>query len=173
MSYSDLLDRMKGKDTDAFLEMTERYGWPVYSAIRRKYADRVMADRIYNETMNRFYHSLSISDAEDPLEALLCAFADQISPDQLKFDSSITANENKAPEIKLLNVEPSTMDSGTKVRRKKGFLHHFSLLFLMVVIALLLWFVTGLLMEMNFIPYYDLGYSWFTANLVQFFRYAK
>ena len=79
MSYSDLLDRMKENDPGAFLELTDRYGWPLYAFIRRKYSDNGAAEKLYNDTMNRFYHSLSDSSAEDPLEALLLAFADQLS----------------------------------------------------------------------------------------------
>lgn len=46
MSYCDLLERMMQKDTDAFLELTDRYGWALYSEIRKKYPNQETADKI-------------------------------------------------------------------------------------------------------------------------------
>lgn len=55
MSYTDLLERIQRNDSNAFLDLTDRYGWAVYSAIREKYPDKETAANIYNETMNSFY----------------------------------------------------------------------------------------------------------------------
>jgi len=41
MSYSNLLERIMQRDTDAFLELTDRYGWALYSFIRRKYPNKI------------------------------------------------------------------------------------------------------------------------------------
>ena len=79
MSYCDLLERMMQKDTDAFLEMTDRYGWALYSDIRKKYPNKADADRIYDETMQYFYHCMQNPNCEDPMEALLCAWAEYVS----------------------------------------------------------------------------------------------
>lgn len=169
MSYSDLLDRMKGNDTEAFLEMTDRYGWAVYSAIREKYSDHAMADKVYNETMNTFYHCLSSSSADDPLEALLCTFADYISAESLGKERSVATLENMPPKIQLRNGVEPVRYSGASVGRKGSFWYGFGVLLVLLAIAAVLWCILGLLMDMNFIPYYDLGYSWFNAHVMHFF----
>jgi len=166
MSYSDLLDRMKNRDTEAFLEMTDRYGWAVYSAIREKHADHDEADRIYQETMNGFYHSLLNPAAEDPLEALLCTFADQISdkiPDSLPPERE---KENQPPKIRLYD-EPQPVSASAG--KKHGFWYGLGILLVLVAIAAVLWCMAGLLMDMQVIPYCDLGYSWFHTNVMERF----
>lgn len=166
MHYCDLLERMKRNDTEAFLEMTERYGWSVYSAIREKYPDREQADKIYNETMNAFYHSLAASDAEDPLEALLHGLADRISPDKLLFEQEIKG----IPDIPLCQRKASSEKSAAPARRRKGIGRFFGVLLILVILAGCVWIAAGYLMRMHYIPYYDLGYSWLYANVMQFFQ---
>lgn len=165
MYYSDLLDRMKSNETEAFLEMTDRYGWAIYSAIREKYTDHDVADKVYNETMNAFYHSLADSDAEDPLEALLYGFASRISPDNLLF----AQEKNATPEIQLHQSELVSRNIVTSAKKQKGFGHSLTVLLLLIIIAASLWVIAAFLMKMNYIPYYDLGYSWFNTNVIPYF----
>jgi hypothetical protein len=79
MSYSNLLERMKQRDTDAFLEFTDRYGWALYSSIRKKHPNKVDADKVYHETMQQLWSCLQNGEFSDPMEAILCVMADQIS----------------------------------------------------------------------------------------------
>lgn len=169
MSYHDLLDRMQRNDTDAFLEMTDRYGWSVYSAIREKYSDAAFADKVYNETMNVFYHSLSASSCEDPLEALLCAFATRISSEKPTFDQTLTGNQNVPPKIQLCHHICNEDNSQPIKRKKKSFMRAVSILMFLIAVALMFWYIAYLLMEMNYIPYFDLGYSWFQENVLPLF----
>lgn len=169
MSYSNLLERMQRNDTEAFLEMTDRYGWAVYSAIREKYADQAEADRIYNETMNAFYHSLANSSAEDPLEALLCLFADYVSADSLDSVSSAAPVEQKPPRIQLCDSVQPAEDTAKTGRSKRGIWYGLGVFLVLMAIAAVLWSIAGLLMCLNYIPFYDLGYSWFNTNVVQLF----
>ena len=168
MSYIDLLERMKDKDAEAFLEMTDRYGWSVYSVIRRKYPDRAVADRVYQETMNAFYRNLSGSSAEDPLEALLCAFADQISPDKLNCGTVATGSGDALPKVRPSLADAVAMEAG-RTSEKKGFGHYLSILMLLITIAALTWTIAGMLMHMGYIPAVDLGYSWVIDFVLQFF----
>lgn len=166
MYYSDLLDRMKKNDTEAFLEMTDQYGWAVYSAIREKYMDQDVADKVYNETMNAFYRILADSDAEDPLEALLFGFANQISPDNLLYGQTLLMDENGIPEIQLRQRESTSTYTKTSVRKGKDNWHYYMVL-LLIVFAASLWIIVGFLMKMEWIPFCDLGYFWFDFNVVQ------
>jgi hypothetical protein len=51
--------------------------------------------------------------------------------------------------------------------RKHG--HGFTVVALIVVCLLLFWVVAGVAMTMKWIPYYDLGYSWFNASVFRLF----
>lgn len=170
MSYIDLLERIKGNDTEAFLEMTDRYGWPVYSAICQKYSDPVLADRVYNETMNAFYHSISSSSSEDPLEDILCAFANRISPEKLVFELPISSREITPPDIQLNRNQLSDSYSVKKVHIGDRFMQCIGFLIVLAFFAVTLWLILGLLMIMEIIPYVNFGYNWFFGNIVRFFR---
>ena len=82
MSYCELLERMMQRDTDAFLELTDRYGWSLYSEIRRKYSNRETADRIYDETMQQFYRSLQNPSCDDHYDSALY-YSNSFSPPAL------------------------------------------------------------------------------------------
>jgi len=171
MSDLDLLDRIKDNDPEAFLELTERYGWSVYSVLREKYADHTVVDKAYNETMNTFYYSIANSDTEDPLEAVLCAFASNTShmlvPSQR--NSTEHCTDQIPPVIYLRQQETKAERFVDKRQKKNSFWCHLSLFLAVAAIVVILWGILGLLMDMNLIPFYDLGYSWFHANVMQLF----
>ncbi len=164
MNYCDLLERMMHRDTAAFLEMTDQYGWALYCAIRNKVPNKVDADKIYDETMQRFYRCLQNPDSEDPLEALLCGFAEGISGRQgicsdlhVKSDGAV---DLQPPPVQCpMNHE---MDM-VKTRKRKG-RFWFKLCMCLVSVGFLavIWIGLGLMMEAGLIPYFDLGYSWFS-----------
>ena len=169
MSYIDLLDRIKGNDPAAFLEMTDRYGWSVYTSIRKKTSDAAVADKIYNETMNAFYRSLANASAEDPMEAILCTLADHIIVEQSCADGSTAVQDVTPPTIQLEATEKPVVHSVSKSRKKRSFGYKLCVLLLLLAIAAVIWCIAGQLMVRNIIPDYDLGYSWFNANVYYFF----
>lgn len=166
----DLLERLQNRDSDAFLELTDRYGWSIYSAIKQNYPDPAAADRIYNDTMNAFYHSLADSSEDDPVEALLQGFATLISREKLNFNSSSLQDRSAPPPI-MIREEPVFAETVQAIPPKKtGIFHVLGNLLLVVAIAAVLWYIAALLMELKVIPYCDLGYSWLDANILQLFR---
>lgn len=163
MSYCDLLTRMMQKDTDAFLELTDRYGWPLYSEIRRKHPNKAEADRIYNETMQYFYHCLQNAACADPVEALLLAFSDQIA-EKLDHSDEIFMNTEQEwnmnpPYIQLDQTKADLYVAVSKKKRNTWF--RLGILFVLMGFATVVWLGLGLMMEAGKIPYYDIGYSWF------------
>lgn len=163
MSYGDLLERMMQRDTDAFLELTDRYGWMLYSEIRKKVPNRADADRIYDETMRQFYGSLQNAACEDPIEAMLCAFADQISEKQgISYDLffRIQAEDAVQPPVVQVPVLEEN-EAKTAPKRKGRFWLRLGLFLVLVGFAAVIWIGVGLMMEAGLLPYYDLGYSWF------------
>jgi len=165
MGYCDLLERMMQKDTDAFLEMTDRYGWSLYSAIRKKYPNKEIADRIYDETMQLMYRSLQDPGCEDPMEAILCALAETIGRKQ-GLDPDLFAKGEPAADLQPPAVQiPRTKADLRAAPRKQKTSFWFKCAMILVALgfAAVIWIGTGLLMEAGLLPYYDLGYTWFAA----------
>lgn len=164
MSYCDLLERMMRKDTDAFLEMTDRYGWALYSEIRKKYPNKEVADRIYDKTMQLFYRCMQNPDCEDPMEAMLCALAEKIGEGENlhrdSFDKALSEEDFQPP---VLQLRQDKADLRVNPRRRKVSVW-WKLAFVLVAVGFLsvIWIGVGLLMEAGVLPYYDLGYSWFS-----------
>lgn len=164
MSYSNLLERLMQRDTDAFLEMTDRYGWTLYQEIRKKYPNKADADRIYDETMQYFYRSMQNPVCEDPVEALLCAMADKIAQMQgLRPDYSSNPELLHNQEPPAVQVSPSYADVRVEAeKRKRGFWFRTGMLVVILGFLAVIWVTVGLMMEAGILPYVDLGYSWFS-----------
>lgn len=164
MSYCDLLERMMQKDTDAFLELTDRYGWTLYSEIRKKYPNRETADRIYDETMQQFYRSLQNPDCEDPMEALLCAFAEKVGAANGITADHANADLQDALQPPAIRFQPTKADKRVTARKRKhSFWFKLAMVLVVVGFSAVIWIGMGLLMEAGMLPYYDLGYSWFAS----------
>lgn len=163
MGYGDLLERMMQRDAEAFLELTDRYGWMLYSEIRKRVPNKAEADRIYDETMCQFYGSLQNSACEDPIEAMLCAFADKIAEKQgITYTPFIPklaeyAIQPPAVQVPVLEEEPEK----TAPKRKGRFWLRLGLFLVLIGFAAVIWIGVGLMMEAGMLPYYDLGYTWF------------
>ena len=54
-----------------------------------------------------------------------------------------------------------------KARKRSG--QGFTVFVLVIICLLLVWVVAGVAMTMKWIPYYDLGYSWFNASVFRLF----
>jgi len=163
MRYSDLLDRMMHKDTDAFLEMTDRYGWSLYAYIRKKHPDKDQADSLYNDAMNGIFAALQNPDCEDPLEALLCAFSDRI-PHKTEMRTDLQdQNENLVPPQICCTYAPAACEGN---KPKRGFWKNFGFALLVILFLTFLWFLAGILMAMGYIPYLNLGYLWVQETIL-------
>ena len=56
-----------------------------------------------------------------------------------------------------------------RTRRRRSVFSFLGMALLLAVILILLWAIAGLLMSRSFLPYWDLGYAWFNANLFHLF----
>ena len=164
MSYCDLLERMMQRDTDAFLELTDRYGWALYSEIRKKYPNQEVADRIYDETMQQIYRSLQNPSCEDPMEALLCAFAEKIGAAQGIPSASEEAQLPEDLQPPAISLQPTKADiRADSIKPKRSIWWNLALSLAGFGFAAVIWIGVGLLMEAGMLPYYDLGYTWFAS----------
>ena len=74
------------------------------------------------------------------------------------------------PEIKRADVQPSDIPIQAKAEKRPwsaGRLAAAIALFAGILAAL--WVIAGLLMDMGFLPYIDMGYSWFNMNIAPWF----
>ena len=165
-----LFKKIKGGDRASFTALSDQYGWKLYSYIRRNTPDRDTADRIFSETFSRFYASMDRYDSEDPIETMLYVYADQAgSQEQAGND---TADLSKweighesgfsLPEVEL----PKKSRESTGLRIVYGF----CIALLSAGILLSIWVMVGMLMNMNLIPYVDLGYDWFNVHIFDIFH---
>ena len=73
--------------------------------------------------------------------------------------------QHKQPSQQAVAAQPAKKESaGMKI------FYIFCILLLLVGITLSIWAMIGMLMNMNLIPYVDLGYKWFNANVFNAFR---
>ena len=165
MSYNDLLQRMKFRDADAFLEFTDRYGWSLYNAIRRNHPDKADADRIYQETMQDFYKCLQSPDCDDPVEALLCAWSEHVAYRRgfrlTLTDDMQTDLDEAPPALKARRLMETSEPLPEKKKLRFGTV--IGVILLIVLLLVSIWIIAGFLMERQILPFVDLGYSWFCS----------
>lgn len=161
MSYGNLLYQMMQRDTDAFLEFSDRYGWALYSSIRKKHINKVDADKIYHETMQQLWSCLQNEEYDDPMEAILCTWADQIT---LKREPRKNLAEIFNPEFEdkppVLHIRASESPVNPVRNGKKNFFWRgFGVMLLFLLVTFSIWLILGFFMEQGVINYVDLGYS--------------
>lgn len=169
MSYSDLLERMRERDTEAFLELTDRYGWALYNSIRKKHPDKADADKVYHETLQQLWTAMQSRDFDDPMEAILCTLADQIalqkSPRKTVAEIFAPDPEEKPPLLHVRHYEEPEEEETEE--KRVSFAGILGAIVLMLVLVLFVWIALGFLMEYEVIGFVDLGYSWLCRMLQQ------
>ena len=162
METNDLFKRIREKDQAAFKELTEDYGWKLYGRIRKTTDDRDKADLIFKQTFSRFYNTMENYDCEDAIEAMLCVYAAMVTEELAQSEG-----ETVMPEL--------TGKKKTAKKAKKAhsgianFFYVLGVLLLLAGIAAALWIMAGLLMDLQILPQFDLGYEWFNANIAPWF----
>ena len=173
METNDLFNRIKARDQDAFKQLTEDYGWKLYARIRKTTDNRDKADLIFKRTFSRFYNSMEEYDSDDPIEAMLCLYADvitkELAPKPVNFPSRVSgADSASAAELTEFTEEPAP--SPQKAHSPFAtFFYVLGVILLVLGIAAALWIMAGLLMDLNILPEFDLGYEWFNANIAPWF----
>lgn len=151
MDSMELLKRIKNRDMNAYLRLTNDYGLKLYSHLRTRLDDKDAVEEAFKRTLNSFYQSLTADDDQDPIDAILCAYADRTCEQMRQEAASINPTVQKA-----------SRRSGNV-----GFVIGITILGLGILAAA--WVIVGLLMDMNLIPGFDLGYEWFNSNVTPWF----
>ena len=191
MSDLELLNRIKGKDREAFVELMRKYGASLYSRMLSKLGDRQLADAAFKETMVGFYKSLTENEGDDAISALLCGYADNVSDRMLGdyFEHMVenTANCVESAELKKLRLpvpevkqESETENAQTMPDYTEKYVNDypdsfsrggwiFAVSLLSTCALIVVWIIIGLLVGMDVLPGLDLGYTWFNENIAEWF----
>lgn len=163
MEINDIWNRIRHRDMGANLELSNEYGWIIYSHIRERLDSPEAVTRAYDAALKMFCDAASESTDGDPLSAMLCAYADiaciQESPGLSSVPPAPSAKKRQHPRRKR--------SKGHGFFRTLGFAVCFFVLLAGILAAL--WVVAGLLMDMGFLPEWDLGYQWFNIHVAPWF----
>ena len=161
-----IFEKIRHRDNDSFHILTENYGWKLYSYIRKNTESRELADQIFSETLSKFQENAEKYDSSDPIEAMLCLYADTLYEEHRRAGTSgLPGSQNPAYSSAAGNVPP-------KKKHKAGaaILYTICILLLLAAIAAALWFLVGMLVDMSILPQeWDFGYSWFNLNIADIF----
>ena len=152
------------------MQLTQDYGWKLYSYLREQLDDKDAADEAFNRTLTGFYNSLAVKSGDDAVETLLYAFADQTCS-QMSAERNVPAHTMMIPESETVPQAATPISSNPAQRKKKSGRFGFVLGVTVLMIGILIagWVIVGLLMDMGLLPELDLGYSWFNANFAPWF----
>lgn len=188
MNDLELLNRIKNKDREAFVEFMKKYGEALYDNLLQKLGDRRLADAAFKETMIGFYKSLTENKGDDAVSALLSGYADIVSgrirqdylgdiiektadcaehSQVVKLPLPVPEKEEIAvEEAEIEFSEPSCEETTEPISRAKWYL---LVAVLGVCSAIILWIIIGLLCSMDVLPELNLGYNWFNNNISEWF----
>lgn len=76
-------------------------------------------------------------------------------------------HQSPRPVARSAREETFEEPAEAKPRKRSG--QGFTVFLLVIICLLLVWVVAGVAMTMKWIPYYDLGYSWFNASVFRLF----
>ena len=153
MEINELRQRARMRDMNAYLELSNEYGWKLYSYLQKNIKDKNKLSETYDLVLRGFYDGLSENTRQGSIESLLYETADRFCRAQYP-----------NPKIaKSANANP--------VKQKPADRVIFWPVFLLLIILNCgcLWVIAGLLMDMGILPVIDLGYSWFHMNVFPWF----
>jgi hypothetical protein len=109
----------------------------------------------------------SRKDEPDPL-----SWRNELDPMQpSKPEQPVRKERGRKPEPrqKKESVRDEIFDDSYQKKAKRSGGHGFSIFLLIIVSLLLLWIVAGVAMTLQWLPYYDLGFTWFNQHVFQLF----
>lgn len=152
MDATELLSRIKSRDTDAYLQLTQDYGWKLYAHLSAKLKDPEQTNRAFNDTLAYFYEMLADQPGDDVIETLLYQIGDYICKQPV--------------DAKQDTVEQTADKKRKKTSRKGGSVAYWiAATVLTILILVALWVIAGLLMDMGYLPKVNLGYDWLLEML--------
>lgn len=180
MRSGELLCRIKAGDDEAFRTMVLTYGKPVYMRLLERSGNKEVAKAALREALIDLYITVKMANSRDPVEAVLYKRAEEIQADMLRRSCErlfYAAAKEAAPkplaaQPEIRREEPLQTDipvQATPAKRHWGAGKTAAAIALSAGILAALWVIAGLLMDMGFLPYIDMGYGWFNMNIAPWF----
>ena len=142
------------RDPKAYLQLSDEYGWLVYSYLQKKIPDTKELSTIYEKVLKDFCADIVTNHRKGTIEELLLEAAEAACGQS---DSS-----SSAP----VSVDRS---KSRKIEKDGGVDFWVAFVLLLLLNLSCLWIIVGLLMDMGFLPAIDLGYCWFHENVAPWF----
>ena len=139
MNTGLLLERIQTGDPKAFTDLSDAYGWDVYSGLASRIRDRDAVNLAYTEIMMSLYTQLREGELQEDIDSFLQRAVKQYC--------------DPFPDVPPAEEKPAGA----------GF--WIALVLLLALNAVCLWLIVGILMEMGILPTFDLGYSWLKSIL--------
>lgn len=139
MDITVLQKRIQAGDQKVFLDLSDEYGWTLYSYLSQRIRNPVLVKHAYEQILKKFYLNIQHTDQQGSAETVLLLLADAY----------------------CVELPPQT----EAVQSPSGFGFWVALILLILLNGLCLWIIGGILMEMGMIPLFDLGYSWIRTLL--------
>lgn len=159
MDINELRSRAADRDATAYLELSNEYGWKLYSYLRDRIDDQKGLSSAYEKILRGFYQGITDDNRQGSIETMLYEAADRFCADNGSQPASKKARKQKSTH----KQEQSRKEKGS------GFGFWLSFLVLLVLNLICLWIIAGLFMDMGLIPFLDLGYDWFNNFISAWF----
>lgn len=173
-----LFSKVKNRDADAVNMLVDKYGGSLYRRLLDRLQDKELADEAFKKTVLSFFDTLDSLEGSDLAEALLFRAADTVCDGMTAAEehkSEYECDEAEATEIfaeyeTLQECVPQPQYEEEAVNKKRSGAAVSLLILLVSVFAMsVIWVLIGQCMSCEFMPAYDLGYSWFDENVYPLF----
>ncbi|HWQ97437.1 MAG TPA: hypothetical protein VN538_05005 [Clostridia bacterium] len=163
-TYSQISTDMRTIESELDHEITGNM--PVSSIMRPQVAKQPEAPA-WEEEAEPAPAAPSRKDEPDPL-----AWRSELDPMQTRATEKperIERVQKREPRQKKESVRDEIYDESYQKKAKRSRGHGVSIFLLIIVSLLLLWIVAGVAMTLQWIPFYDLGFSWFNQHVFKLF----
>ena len=197
MDSLELLYGLQAHDDEAFRTIARTYGKSVYERLLARSGNQKLAKQALKTALTELYSAVSATDSRDPIEALLYAEAERAQAAMQQNACDVLLEETLRPIARARGKgeplqEPDMLAAGfgtvqpcieatrtappaqrqplpDPVIRKHRLGRTAAAILLSIGILLMLWIIAGLLMDMELLPYVDLGYAWFNRQIAPWF----
>ena len=175
MAQGELFNIIQGirkGDRDSCLALYQRYYQQIFKGAYQATHDQNLSIGILKAVYKKMLLAAKTGAAEDYFDFFVQRSLEEELASLPHEGASSPATESQTDFVREDRREYASASRRSRKRRKKsrrGPLYYLLNVLLWIVIAALVWAIVGLLMSLSVLPSYDLGYSWFNANLFQLF----
>lgn len=162
-TYAQISTDMRTIESELDHEITGNM--PV-SSITRPQPEKEPAPPVWREEVEE-PEEAPMPDEPDPLSWR--SELDPLPPQKKVKTKGEKRDAKQEPRPKKDSIRDEIFDESYQKKAKRSGGHGLSIVLLIIVSLLLLWVVAGVAMTLQWLPYYDLGFSWFNQNVFKLF----